>query len=398
MEAQTRFRGFSEHLAVRLRWLSCAAIPLLAYASDRPIHHPWFEGFVLLAAGYNVFVAGSLARGLESPFLSLGTALVDGALLLALAATSGGLESVISFYVILAMTSTCMRLTLRQSIAVAIAYVAGFVVLAIAEGTVSSGLLPAIAAYVFLTVGFVSPLVAEARARFAEVVSGHHAQRELLHRLLGSEEEERRRIASELHDRGGGALFAMLHGLRRIRDLVAASDAGPRAEVDRLIQVTETMVKELRAFISDLRPNVLDDLGLTEALRELLSRERALSGIRFSLDVDADAQPDPDTALALYRVAQEALTNIRRHAGAHAARVRFRHEDRGWRLEIADDGRTDRPWIPGMGVRTMHERVEALGGQLEIAAANGSGTRISAWVPSRDVTMPLAHEHSSLSR
>jgi hypothetical protein len=88
IEAQARFRGFSERLAVRLRWLSCVAIPLLAYAADRPIDHPWFEGFVLVTAAYNLFVAGSLARGVESPSLSLGTALVDGALLLGLAATS----------------------------------------------------------------------------------------------------------------------------------------------------------------------------------------------------------------------------------------------------------------------------------------------------------------------
>jgi len=382
-EAEARFRAFSETLAVRLRWLSLAVIPVLAYASGAEVSRPWFEGLVAFTVVYNLILIRELHARTPGMALSFGTAVADCVLLLGLSAASGGLRSPIAIYTILAMTSVCMRVTLPQTIAIGTLYTLGFVVLGIFEGGLVSGFLPVMVIYLVLTVMFVSPLVYESRKRFAEVVAGREAQRELLHRLLHSGEEERRRIASDLHDRGGGALFAMLHGLRRIRDLVARSEAAPRAEVDRLIQVTETMVRELRTFIADLRPNVLDDLGLAEALRELLSRERALSGIRFSLDVEVDARPDADTALAFYRIAQEALTNIRRHAEAKAAMVRFQHERQGWMLEIADDGEGSRPWVPGMGVRTMHERVEALGGNLVIAANNGAGTRISAWVPDR---------------
>jgi signal transduction histidine kinase len=397
-EAEARFRTFSEALAVRLRWLSIAAIPLLAYASGKPLSHPGFELLVASAGVYNFFVARSLARGPQGRWLSLGTGTLDSLYIFGMSALSGGLDSVITIYAILAMASICMRLPTRLALGVAVLYGAEFTLLALIDGALSSPMLPVKVAYVFLTVAFVSPLVSEARKRFVEVVTGHGAQRTLLHRLLRSVEEERRRIANDLHDRGGGALFAMLHGLRRIRELVAVSDNAPRAEVDRLIRITEMMVRELRTFIADLRPNVLDDLGLNEALRELLSRERALSGVRFSLDVDADAHPDPESALAFYRVAQEALTNIRRHAAAKAAIVRFKHDDEGWRLQIEDDGAAERAWVPGMGIRTMHERVEALGGKLEIDS-NGGGTKISAWVPFREAAIrEMTDGNSSLSR
>src|SRR5262249_4544213 len=156
--------------------------------------------------------------------------------------------------------------------------------------------------YVFLTVVFVSPLVQEARHRFAEVVVGHATQRRLLHRLLRTTEDERRRIAGELHDRGGGALFSLLHGLRRLREFVHPRDPLAEAEVDRLIKVPESTVHDLRALLADLRPRLLDDLGLAEALREMLSRERALSGLPVSFEVETDALPDAESALALYRV------------------------------------------------------------------------------------------------
>src|SRR5256885_11289797 len=198
--------------------------------------------------------------------------------------------------------------------------------------------LPVKICYVFLTVVFVSPLVHQARNRFAEVLAGHQAQRLLLHRLLRTGEDERRRIARELHDRGGGALFSLLHGLRRLREFVQPRDAAAEAEVDRLIQVTEATVRDLRAMLADLRPRLLDDLGLAEALRELLTRERALTGIPVSFEVGTDALPDSESALALYRVAQEAFTNIRRHAHAGAANVRLARDHGGWSLAIEDDG------------------------------------------------------------
>jgi signal transduction histidine kinase len=134
-------------------------------------------------------------------------------------------------------------------------------------------------------------------------------------------------------------------------------------------------------MLADLRPRLLDDLGLVEALRELLTRERALSGIPVSLAVETEALPDSESALALYRVAQEAFTNIRRHAHARAANVRLARDDAGWSLAIEDDGSGLNVNRTGLGLRTMRERVEALGGRLEVHSRRGSGTRVAAWVP-----------------
>jgi signal transduction histidine kinase len=380
-EARARFRETAERLAVRLRWFSIAAIPLLAYLSGEPIRSPWFELLIVTAGIYNAMVAHALGRGRRGASLSIGTAALDSLYLFFLCWLSGGIRSVITTYDYLAMMTVCMRLPIGPSLAVGGLYAVELSLLAWIDGSLWAVQLPVKVAYVFLTVIFVSPLVHEARNRFAEVLAGNHAQRRLLHRLLRTTEDERRRIARELHDRGGGALFSLLHGLRRLRGLVEPRDSKTEAEVDGLIRVTEDTVHDLRLLLADLRPRLLDDLGLAEALRELLSRERALSGIPVSFEAEPEALPDSESALALYRVAQEAFTNIRRHSQARSANVRLARDDGGWTLAIEDDGAGLNGNRSGLGLRTMRERVEALGGRLDIDSRRGAGTRISAWVP-----------------
>jgi signal transduction histidine kinase len=395
-EARARFREAAEQLAVRLRWLSIIAIPVLAYLSAEPVRSPWFEMLVAGAGVYNFALSRALARGRSGPELSLGTAVLDSAFLFLMCWLSGGIRSAIITYNYLAMVSVCMRLPLVPSLGIGVLYAGELAVLASMEGSLLSGDLAVKVAYVFLTVVFVSPLVLEARSRFAEVFAGHEAQRSLLHRLLQTGEAERRRIAGELHDRGGGALFSLLHGLRRLREFVQPRDAAAEAEVDQLIRVTEKTVHDLRAVLADLRPRLLDDLGLAEALRELLSRERALSGIPVSFEVQADALPDSECSLALYRVAQEAFTNIRRHSRAGSAQVRLLRDGGGWSLAIEDDGRGLNGHRTGLGLTTMRERVEALGGRFEIGSVDGAGTRVEAWVPEHNAGE--GHGDSSLPR
>jgi two-component system, NarL family, sensor kinase len=395
-EARARFREAAEQLAVRLRWLSIVAIPVLAYLSGQPIRSPWFEVLVASAGVYNLLVKNALAGGRRGQALSIGTAALDSCYLFAMCWLSGGVHSVITTYDYLAMVSVCMRLPIGPSLAIGGLYAIELSALAWMDGSVWAGQLPVKISYVFLTVVFVSPLVYEARNRFAEVLAGHQAQRSLLHRLLRTGEDERRRIAGELHDRGGGALFSLLHGLRRLREFVEPRDAAAEAEVDRLIKVTEATLHDLRALLADLRPRLLDDLGLAEALRELLSRERALSGLPVSFEADDGVLPDSESALALYRIAQEAFTNIRRHAHASSANVRLAHGEGGWSLAIEDDGSGLNGNRTGLGLRTMRERVEALGGRLEIHSIQGAGTRVSAWVPEASSGEP--NGDSSLSR
>jgi signal transduction histidine kinase len=395
-EARARFREAAEQLAVRLRWLSIVAIPALAYLSPQPIRWPWFPMLVAGAGVYNFALARALTRGRSGPALSIGTAILDSVFLFLMCWLSGGIRSAITTYNYLAMVSVCMRLPIAPSLGIGALYAGQLAVLASLDGALLSGELAVKIGYVFLTVVFVSPLVLEARTRFAEVLAGHEAQRLLLHRLLRTGEAERRRIAGELHDRGGGALFSLLYGLRRLREFVQPREGAAQAEVDRLITVTEETVHDLRAVLADLRPRLLDDLGLAEALRELLSRERALSGIPVSLEVRADALPDSECSLALYRVAQEAFTNIRRHSQASSAQVQLLRDDGGWSLAIEDDGTGLNGTRTGLGLTTMRERVEALGGRFEICSPDGSGTRVAAWVPERNAGD--GHGDSSLPR
>jgi signal transduction histidine kinase len=395
--ARARFRESAEQLVVRLRWLSIGAIPMLAYLSDEPVRSPWFELVVASAVVYNWVVSRTLDRVRRGVELSAGTAALDCLYLFVLIRLSGGIHSVIITYDYLGMVAVCMRLPMAPSIGIGALYAAQLSTIAWMDGALWNGDLAVRICYVFLTIAFVSPLVHEARGRFTEVLAGHQAQRLLLHRLLRTGEDERRRIARELHDRGGGALFSLLHGLRRLREFVQPGDAVADAEVNRLIQVTEATVHDLRAMLADLRPRLLDDLGLAEALRELLTRERALTGIPVSFAVETDSLPDPESALALYRVAQEAFTNIRRHAHARAANVRLAHDDGGWSLAIEDDGDGLNGNRSGLGLRTMRERVEALGGRLEIHSSAGAGTRIAAWVPEHD-PVGEGNGDSSLSR
>jgi signal transduction histidine kinase len=380
-DAEERFRTRAEQLAVRLRWLSIGAIPFLAYLSDQPIRTPWFEVVVATAIVYNFAVARSLARGRRGAVLSIGTAVQDSVYVTLVSYLSGGLQSPIAIYPYLAMISVCMRLALWPAIAIGGLYACELALLGWLGGGIVSGLLTIRIAYLFLVAAFVVPLVQEARIHFSDVLVGHSAQRGLLRRLLRLEEEERRRVATELHDRGGGALFSLLHGLRRIREVVHPKDAEAAAEVDRLIGVVERSVQDLRILLADLRPRLLDDLGLAEALRDLLARERALSGLAVSLEVDTEEMPDPQSALALYRVTQEALTNIRRHAQASTAVVRLGQTNGRWRLTVEDDGVGVRSETAGLGLRTMRERVEALGGGLAVEPGGRGGTRVAAEVP-----------------
>ncbi len=216
-EAQAQFREAAERLAVRLRWLSIGAIPVLAYLSAEPIRSPWFEMLVAGAAAYNFALSRALARGRCGAAWSVGTAVLDSVFLFLMCSLSGGIRSVITTYDYLAMVSVCMRLPIAPSLGIGALYAGQLSWLAFLDGSLLSGQLAVKIAYLFLTVVFVSPLALGARARFEEVLAGHETQRLLLHRLLRTGEAERRRIAGELHDRGGGALFSLLHGLRRLR-------------------------------------------------------------------------------------------------------------------------------------------------------------------------------------
>ncbi|SCD83989.1 MULTISPECIES: HAMP domain-containing sensor histidine kinase [unclassified Streptomyces] len=206
-------------------------------------------------------------------------------------------------------------------------------------------------------------------------------------RALSAQEAERRRIAQELHDEVGQTLTAVLLELKS-----AAKDAPP-ALAERLHQVQETTrggLDEIRRIARRLRPGVLDELGLRAALASLVTELPADSGLRVRRAGDRELpELDKEVELVLYRVAQEALTNVVRHARARDVRLTLRALPRGVELTVADDGRGLGDAAEGAGLRGMRERALLIGAHLSIGPGPAGGTEIRLAVPLRTRPSPL---------
>jgi signal transduction histidine kinase len=187
--------------------------------------------------------------------------------------------------------------------------------------------------------------------------------------LLRAQEEERRRIARELHDEAGQTLTALKIEL----DLEGRREASTRVAL---------VLNQIRNVSELLRPRALDDLGLVPALRALIEDFARRTQIQVEIDADDTVGWPPEAALTLYRVVQESLTNVARHSGARHAWVRLTRNDHACRLVVEDDG-TGLPsaLTPHLGVLGMRERVGAAGGTLQLVTAGRGGLRVEATVP-----------------
>jgi signal transduction histidine kinase len=197
------------------------------------------------------------------------------------------------------------------------------------------------------------------------------AQLEQLTRLLlRAQEDERRRIARELHDEAGQVLTAVKIEL----DLEGRKDAG---------DLVGRALAQVRDISNLLRPSLLDDLGLVAALRALADDFARATRIDVALDLDgAGGRVAPDVEVVIYRVVQEALTNVARHARASQARVSLAAEDRHVVLTVEDNGRgLNEDATSHLGWLGMRERVTAAGGTLSIAARESGGVRLLARIP-----------------
>jgi two-component system sensor histidine kinase UhpB len=199
-------------------------------------------------------------------------------------------------------------------------------------------------------------------------------------RALSAQEAERRRIAQELHDEVGQSLTAVLLELKRAADRV--DDADLRADLQHAQETTRESLDEVRRLARRLRPGVLEDLGLVSALTALATELSTHTGLtvlrRFQADLPA---LDDETELVLYRVAQEGLTNVARHADATQAEVSLRHGNGVVSLCIRDDGRGLGLSHEGAGIRGMRERALLVGASLELGTAPAGGTEVNLSVP-----------------
>lgn len=198
---------------------------------------------------------------------------------------------------------------------------------------------------------------------------------------LAAQESERRRIARELHDEIGQSLTVALLSMKR------ALDKAPAEAIDDLRNAQETVracMDEVRGIARRLRPDILDDLGLPSALSELCSEFSATGGLEITRDIDRTLpRLAPNIELVCYRVAQEALTNVVRHAHAHHARLLLRFGENRLVLRVSDDG-CGGVVTDGAGIRGMRERALLIDAVLTIDSPPGRGTVVELTVPRED--------------
>ncbi|WP_085893656.1 cache domain-containing protein [Roseovarius litorisediminis] len=211
--------------------------------------------------------------------------------------------------------------------------------------------------------------------------------KKLTQRVFDAQEEERGRVARELHDGISQILVGVRYALDTARRRLDVGDKRASETLDRGITHLSGAIQEVRRISRDLRPGALDDLGLGPALKALAEDFGNRTGIKtdFSTVVFRN-RLDDEAKIALYRVAQEALTNVERHAGASQVSIDVRGHARGATLRIADNGigldheQADKAPGSGLGLRNMQERVEQLDGTLRVLSSK-TGTVITAEVP-----------------
>jgi len=211
--------------------------------------------------------------------------------------------------------------------------------------------------------------------------------KKLTQRVFDAQEEERGRVARELHDGISQILVGVRYALDNARRRLDRGDNSADAPLAKGIATLGEAISEVRRISRDLRPGVLDDLGLGPAVRTLTEEFALRTGIdvAFSTVVFRN-RLDGDAKIALYRIAQEALTNIERHAAATCVSVSLRGHRHGATLTITDNGRGFEPKAntQGLGLRNMQERMDQLGGTLYLHPILGKGVTVKA-------TAPLSH-------
>ena len=233
-------------------------------------------------------------------------------------------------------------------------------------------------------------LLVTAQRELAAARERTEAHREMLARVIDAQEAERARVARDLHDQIGQSLTSVLLGLRLVDGSLSKDDPDiddARAHSDEVRALVAHALDEVRQLAFDLRPTVLDDVGLVAAVRRLSGDVTGRSDlpVDVSLDgLDDDTRLPSEVETVVYRVVQEALTNVARHARASHAAVELALDDRRTRARVVDDGvgftLTDDP-PRSLGLAGMRERAALVDGYVEIVSVPGQGTTVLLEVP-----------------
>jgi signal transduction histidine kinase len=216
---------------------------------------------------------------------------------------------------------------------------------------------------------------------FARLASLADERRELARALIATREATLREIARELHDEFGQLLTAIGAMLRRAERQVG--DAPLRDDLREIGDVAQSALDNVRGLSQTLHPSILDELGLDSAIQWYVSTVERQLGLRASYTRSGTAvRVDPTIAIHVYRVLQEAISNVARHAGARSSTVALRFEPGALELDVADDGRGIGPAERrGLGLVAMRERAELVGGTIRFLDAEGGGTVVRLRVP-----------------
>ncbi len=238
---------------------------------------------------------------------------------------------------------------------------------------------------------FLSVIYAIYRVRISQLERARRTQEEFSRRLINVHESERRRIAAELHDSIGQSL-AMIKN-RALLGAESVTDENAKKQLDLITLQTTQTISEVREISYNLRPYLLDQLGLKKAILSLLNKVTESEKLKIQSEIDEiDSLFESESEMSVYRIIQESLNNIVKHSGADKAQVFVTKSDRNLTILIADDGKGfDRNAQPdgeigkgGFGLIGMSERVRMLGGTQEIESTNGAGTMILIKIPLKE--------------
>jgi signal transduction histidine kinase len=239
---------------------------------------------------------------------------------------------------------------------------------------------------VFLATAIITGQLASALRQRAEQARSRERELRLLYEQAQElvSLQERQRLARELHDSVSQALYGIGLGAHTAREAIASDSEQALASIDYVLALAEAGLAEMRALIFELRPESLEIEGLVTAL----TKQVAVLRTRYKLNVEADLGEEPDLSMemkhALYRIAQEALHNIVKHARASTVVLRLARQANEIVFEVRDNGKGFDPagLFPGhLGLRSMHERVTKMGGTLTIESVPGQGTCVGVRMP-----------------
>jgi signal transduction histidine kinase len=208
--------------------------------------------------------------------------------------------------------------------------------------------------------------------------------------LLMAQEIERKRISMELHDGLGQALNVMKLRIRLVENGLDEEQVAAREDCENLLEYLNEVIEDVRRLSRDLSPAILEDLGLTSALRWLVSNFRKSNAMKATLDIaEIDGLFPENHCITIYRVVQEALTNVGKHSRAGNVSISIRRHDDKVTFSVEDDGKGFDTLEPaqrdvserGVGLTTMNERVRMMGGVFELWSREGEGTRITFSIP-----------------